>query len=86
MVEDIFPRELDEGDIIAFNMMSKRDLNYFTSKYKGFERLATRGEIKMLKSENRKLPVYRNAAPLAVFIGAGIIFSLLFGNIILLAL
>jgi hypothetical protein len=86
MVTDILPNELEEGDIIAFNMMSKKDIGYFTMKYKKFGRLATRNLIREMRSEKRKLPVYKNAAPLAVFIGAGAIFSLLFGNIIFLML
>lgn len=82
MVENIYPRQLDEGDIIAFNMMSISEIKRF-SKYKGFGRLATKKLIARMRNSREKLPVYRNAAPLAVFILIGIIISLLFGNVVL---
>ena len=82
MVSKIYPRQLDEGDIIAFNMLSVREIRYF-SKYKGFGRLATKKLIDNMRNVKAKLPVYRNAAPLAVFILIGMILSLLLGNIVL---
>ncbi len=86
MVTDTSPKELEEGDIIAFNMMSEKEMHYFTKKYPKFGRLATKKAIRELRNEKHTLPVYKNAAPLAVFIGAGVVFSLLFGNIIFLLL
>jgi len=83
MVQRIYPNQLDEGDIIAFNMMSRGEKKYFSSKYSGFGRLATKYLITKMKKERAKLPVYRDAAPLAVFIAIGAAISLLFGNIIL---
>ncbi|MDE1855032.1 MAG: hypothetical protein KGH57_01780 [Candidatus Micrarchaeota archaeon] len=82
MVSKIYPRQLDEGDIIAFNMLSMREIRYF-SKYRGFGRLATKKLIGNMRNVKAKLPVYRNAAPLAVFILIGMILSLLLGNIVL---
>lgn len=82
MVERIYPKMLDEGDIIAFNMMSRAERRYF-SRYSGFGRLATRGLIAKIRNARTRLPVYRNAAPLAVFILIGIVISLLFGNVVL---
>ena len=40
--------------------------------------------MKELKGAKEKLPVYRNAAPLALFILIGVAISLIFGNLILL--
>lgn len=82
MVERIYPRELDEGDIIAFNMMNRKEMRYF-AKYAGFGRLATRGLIYRIRNARMTLPVYKNAAPLAIFILIGIIISLFFGNVVL---
>ncbi|MCL5239263.1 MAG: hypothetical protein M1286_02205 [Candidatus Marsarchaeota archaeon] len=82
MVERIPTKKLEEGDIIAFNMMSKNEMRYF-SKYSGFGRLATRSLIARIKNAKMQLPVYRNAAPLALFILIGIGVSLFFGNVVL---
>ena len=82
MVARVYTRQLEDGDIIAFNMMSASEKKYF-SKYRGFERLATAELIGRLRNARRKLPVYKNAAPLAVFILIGVVASLLFGNIVL---
>ncbi len=82
MIESMPTTKLEEGDIIAFNMMSSREMRYF-SKYAGFGRLATRDLVKRLRSAKMRLPVYRNAAPLALFILIGIVISLFFGNVVL---
>ena len=83
MVQVVYPHQLDEGDIIAFNMMTNKEKKHFSSKYSGFGRLATKSLINKMRKEKAKLPVYRDAAPLAVFIAIGAAISLLFGNIIL---
>ena len=82
MVRLIPTRELEEGDIIAVNMMKKSEVRYF-SKYRAFGRLATGRLVGELKKEKRPLPVYRNAVPLAAFIFLGTVVALLFGNLIL---
>ncbi len=82
MVEKIHPRQLDEGDIIAFNMMTPSQMRYF-SKYEGFGRLATKQLIARMRNAKETLPVYRNAAPLAVFILIGVVISIFFGNVVL---
>lgn len=83
MVERIYPRGLEEGDIIAFNVMSGAERRYFRTRYRAFGRLATNRLIERIRNIRRKLPVYRNAAPLAFFIFIGVVVSLLLGNIIL---
>lgn len=82
MIERVSTKTLEEGDIIAFNMMSRSERRYF-AKYQGFGRLATKQLIARLRNAKRKLPVYKNAAPLAVFMLTGVIISLLFGNVVL---
>ncbi|MGC8629006.1 MAG: prepilin peptidase [Candidatus Micrarchaeia archaeon] len=86
MTSSILPKELEEGDIIAINIMDKKDIRYFRSKYSKFGRLVTKEAIEKMKQVNKKLPVYRHAAPFAVFVLIGVIISLLFGNIILFLL
>jgi hypothetical protein len=83
MVRRVYPNELEEGDIVAFNMMSREEMRYFL-KYQNFGRLVTKEMMKGLKNAKRKLPVYKNAAPLALFIVIGVVISLLLGNVILL--
>ena len=82
MVKRIRPKALDEGDIIALNMMTSAERRYFF-RYPGFGRLATKALIARMRNSKRSLPVYRNAAPLAVFILIGVVISLLFGNVVL---
>ncbi|MEM3781677.1 MAG: prepilin peptidase [Candidatus Micrarchaeaceae archaeon] len=79
----VSPRSLSPGDIIAVNLMSRQDINYFSSIYPGFSRLATRDLIARLRNARRRLPVYRDAAPFTLFVFLGVIISLLFGNVIL---
>ncbi len=83
MVAMIIPGKLEDGDMIAVNMMNREESNYFTKHYKGFGRLATHALVKDMKHEKKKLPVYRNAPPLALFMFAGVILALLFGNVLL---
>lgn len=84
MVRLVPPRELEEGDMLALNMMSGKEAARLSKKYEGFGRLVTRKFLNEAKGSKELLPVYRNAAPLAVFILIGVAASLLFGNLILL--
>jgi hypothetical protein len=84
MVELVYPKELVDGDMIAIGMMKKNDIAYFKKSAKSFGILADSALISKIKNIRRRIPVYKNAIPLAVFIFAGVIISLLFGNILLL--
>jgi len=86
MVEMVHPRKLEDGDIIAFNVMSGREKAYFASRSRSFGRLVTKQLMEELRGVDRSLPVYRDAAPLAFFIVFGVFISLLFGNIVLFIL
>jgi Flp pilus assembly protein protease CpaA len=83
MVTFVYPRQLEEGDMIATNLMSKRDIQLFNSKTK-FGRLATEKLIKDLRGVKKKMPVYKDSVPFSAFMFIGIVVSLLFGNLILL--
>ncbi len=82
----VYPKELEDGDMIAVNMMSHSELSYFKNKSKRFGRLVTAQLISDIRKINRKIPVYKNAIPLALFTLIGVVVSLLFGNLILLML
>ncbi len=84
MISLVYPKTMTDGDMIATNLMSSADLKYFSGRSKRFGRLVTKGLVADLKTERKKVPVYRNAAPLAAFIFFGVIVSLLFGNLIFL--
>ncbi len=84
MVVELDPISLTPEDMIAINLMSQSEIAFFQKRSKHFGRLVTKEMLKEIKSIKKKIPVYRNAAPLAAFIWIGIILSLLFGNIILL--
>lgn len=83
MVSFISPQALEEGDMIAVNLMSKKDFAYF-SRYDGFGRLATKTLIAKMRGAKKKLPVYRDSVPFSAFVFIGVIISLAVGNIILL--
>jgi Flp pilus assembly protein protease CpaA len=86
MITWIYPSRLGEDDIIAINLMSKKDIMFFKSRYPGFGRLADRKAIIALRNIKKKIPVYTNAIPFSAFILSGIILSLLIGDPILLIL
>ncbi|MDE1851483.1 MAG: hypothetical protein KGH69_02220 [Candidatus Micrarchaeota archaeon] len=83
MVSFIYPKEMADGDMIAVNLMSQRDIDHFKSRDRKFGRLATGSIIKRIRNVKRKLPVYRNSVPFALFLLIGVIISLLFGNLVL---
>ena len=85
MVSLIYPKELDEGDMIAVSLMSRSDLSYFKKRSR-FGRLATRKLISQIKNVRRKIPVYKDSVPFAFFMFIGIVVSLALGNILLIAL
>lgn len=86
MVREITPKKMEEGDMIAVNMMDKALLKKAEGKVRGFGRLATGDLIKELRREfpQTGFPVYVNAMPLALPIFIGVVASILFGNLILL--
>ncbi len=86
MTLSVYPSELESGDMIATNMMGARDLAYFRKRSRRFGRLATRALISEIKHARRKIPVYKNAVPLALFTFIGVVVTLLVGNLMLLIL
>lgn len=86
MVEMVPPASLEPGDMIATNLMDKKDIEYFARISKSFDRLVTKKLLSEIKGTKKKLPVYRNSVPFALFIFLGVVVSLLFGNLMLLIL
>lgn len=84
MVELVTMDKCDEGDIIAFNLMKKSEIDSIRKRVKIFDRLVTKELMAEMKAKRvkDKLPVYRNALPFAVPIFIGVALSILFGNII----
>ncbi|ASI13879.1 type IV prepilin peptidase [Candidatus Mancarchaeum acidiphilum] len=84
MIRDVNISDLEEGDMIATNLMSDEDLDRL-SKLKSFGRLVTGKSISELKESgfNEKLPVYKDAFPFALPIFLGVAIALLAGNLIL---
>jgi Flp pilus assembly protein protease CpaA len=85
MVRYVGLKGMEEGDIIATNLMSRRELASVKRRVPGFERLVT---AKLMATMRRKrfssrLPVYKNAMPFAVAIFVGAVLALLFGNLLL---
>ena len=86
MVSLVYPKNLEAGDMIAVSLMSKGDVAFFKKRNSGFGRLATGGVIADIKDVKRKLPVYKNSVPFALFLFIGVLASLLIGNILVLVL
>lgn len=82
MVDFIYPSKLEEGDMIATNLMKKRELAVFQKKA-NFGRLASEELISEIRDIKVKIPVYRDSVPFSLFIFIGVVVSLLYGNIIL---
>jgi Flp pilus assembly protein protease CpaA len=78
----------DEGDLIAFNLMSRRDIEATRKRVKRFDRLVTPQLIKEMRAKHirKKFPVYKEALPLALPIFIGVVLSLAFGNIFIFIL
>ncbi len=86
MVEYISVKDFEDGDIIAFNLMKKKDISAYKKAIRGFDRLITNRVIDRMRAKHirAKFPVYRQAMPLALPILLGAIISLLVGNVLLL--
>jgi Flp pilus assembly protein protease CpaA len=86
MIEYIQASKFEEGDIIALNLMKKRDISFMKKRLRYFDRLVTHALISNMKEKKikQKFPVYRKAMPLALPIFAGVILSILLGDIMLL--
>lgn len=88
MVKYIPAAKFQEKDMIAFNLMSGAQIKGIRKKIKDFDRLVTPRLIKELKKKRikEKFPVYRKAMPYAVPMFIAVVFSVLLGNLVLLAL
>ena len=86
MVSMAYPSTLEPGDMIATNLMPKAEIRYFNKRSAEFGRLVTKKMLHDLGRVRKKLPVYRNSVPFALFIFIGIIISLLLGNLMALIL
>lgn len=78
----------EEGDIIAFNLMRRKDVSAARRRVRRFDRLVTRGLIKEMhaKGIRQKFPVYKEALPLALPIFIGVVASLLIGDLFMFVL
>ena len=88
MIEYVDASKLEEGDIIAFNLMDRRSISALERKVEGFDRLVSIKLLKKLKSSKirEKLPVYKEAMPFALPIFIALLASLLLGNLLLFVL
>jgi hypothetical protein len=88
MVEYVGVNKFDEGDIIAINLMDKKDISAMKKSVKGFDRLLSASLIENMKKAKikEKFPVYKEAMPFALPIFAALVISLLAGNLLLLVL
>ncbi len=84
MVFYLMPNELEEDDMIAYNMLDNQTLELIKSKYPKFSGRANKDLLFAIKDLNIKIPVYRYGIPLAFYLLIGSLFSLLFGNLLLL--
>jgi Flp pilus assembly protein protease CpaA len=88
MVERVGVSGFTEDDIIAFNLMTGRELASAKRAIRSFDRLVTKEMIAEMrrKKVRQKFPVYKRAVPFGVPIFFGALLTILFGNILLVAL
>ena len=88
MVMPLTWKEMTPEDMIAFNLMEKKDIERIKKHIKSFDRLVTKEMLHEMKEKDfsEKIPVYRNALPLALPIFIGAIATILAGNLILFIL
>ncbi len=81
-------KDFEDGDIIAWNLMPQSQISRIKRKVRSFNRLITKRIMEQMKKKapREKIPVYKNAIPLAAPIFIGTVLSILFGNLILLLL
>ncbi len=84
MVEFVYPSKLEEGDMLALNLMTEKEISFFQAKSRSFGRLVESSFLKDANKLKKKVPVYRNSIPLAFFVLIGTVLSILVGNILLL--
>jgi Flp pilus assembly protein protease CpaA len=88
MIEKVGFSEFTEDDIIAFNLMSAEEITAAKRRIKSFDRLVTRRMIDEMRSKKIKtrFPLYKRAIPFAVPIFLGALLTIVFGNILLIAI
>ena len=88
MVEYAGWKEMEEGDMIAFNLMEAGEISKIRERIKSFDRLVTKAMLEEMKKKKSraKVPIYRNAVPLALPIFIGVVLALLIGNMMLFIL
>lgn len=88
MVEMVGFRGFTEGDIIAFNLMSRREVSSASRRVKSFGRLVTKDMISEMRRKrvSQKFPVYKRAVPFAVPIFFGTLMTIIAGNLLLVAI
>ncbi len=88
MIRYVSVDEFEEGDIIAFNLMSASQMEALRVKANSFGKLVTKRMIDEMRANSitDKLPVYKLGIPFAVPIFIAVLISLLFGNLVILIL
>ena len=88
MVKYLTFRDFEDGDIIAWNLMKQSQIDRIKRRVKGFNRLITKKLVNEMRKKKvaERIPVYKNAIPLAAPIFIGVVLAVLFGNVILLLL
>lgn len=88
MVSYLTASGLEPDDMVAMNVLGRADKAWFRKRLRSFGQLVTPRMIAEMKRKRvrRKLPIYRQGIPFALPIFIGVLLSLLFGNLIILAL
>ena len=88
MVKYLTVKDFEDGDIIAWNLMQQSQISKIKGKVRSFSRLITNRIIEQMKKKvpRERIPVYKNAIPMAAPIFIGVVLSILLGNLILLLL
>jgi Flp pilus assembly protein protease CpaA len=88
MVDHVGVSGFTEDDIIAFNLMSAKQIRSAKRRVESFDRLVTKQMMAEMKKKKVKdtFPVYKRAIPFAVPIFFGALITIIAGNLLLLAI
>lgn len=85
MIDEITFKHMEEEDIIALNLIDKKEIVLIKKKIPDFGGLVTKKLLSELKRKfpSKKFPIYRRAVPFALAIFVGSVIAITVGNLIL---
>lgn len=85
MIDEITFKHMEEEDIIALNLIDKKEMKTIKREIPEFGGLVTKRLLSELKRKfpNKRFPIYKRAVPFALAIFVGSVVAITIGNLIL---